>query len=235
MATKPIISKSHLIIPETAGILITEHGLQVKRLLSLDDWTELLSQTRRVKTHYLSILADLTSYGRSHFGDAAVNDALEQLQFDMSDATKSDAISLIGYDRRATYNLTSEHAYVLAHLLETPEEWDKWAAICDEHKLTAHELKKSIALGEVIREAEIREKSGHSGGIASVQAVVYQFVRWKRQFPDNAALFKLPKSEREKILDLLSPIVELASDIETSISEPAAKTPTNKTPDTAKK
>ena len=52
-----------------------------------------------------------------------------------------------------------------------------------------------------------------------MQAVAYQFTRWKRQFPDNAALLNLSKPEREKILDLLSPIVELVASIESSINE----------------
>ena len=216
-----------LLIPETPGINITAHGIQINRMLNLDEWRELLGQTRRVKTGYLSILADITDYGRSHFGDDTVNEALEQLEFEMSDATKSDVIAMIGYARRENHNLTSEHAYVLGHLLHTPEDWDKWASLCHEHHLTAFELKKSIEAGEVTRLADITERSGHSTGIPSVQAIRFQFERWKRQFPDNDAMLKLPQPERLKILELLGPIVELAASIETSIEpETDIKAPT---------
>jgi hypothetical protein len=211
------MTKSSLLIPETPGVALTTHGLKIQRLLSWEEWRELLSQTRRVKTTYLSILADITEYGRRNFGDDSVNQALEQLEFEMVDATKSDTIALVGYDRREKYGLTSEHAYVLGHQLEAEEEWDKWAGLTLKHNLTAFELKKSIEKGEVIRHAEITEKSGHGTGIPSVQAIRYQFERWQRQFPDRTALLKLPTTERQKILDLLSPIVELAASIETSI------------------
>lgn len=209
--------KSNLLIPESPGLDLTHHGLKIQRLLSFEEWQSLLAQTRQVKTTYLSILADITDYGRRHFGDEIVNNSLEQLEFEMSDATKSDVISLLGYDRREKFDLTSEHAYVLGHCLETEAEWDQWAALSKEHSLTAFELKKSIEKGEVIRDAEIREKSGHSQGIPSVQAIRFQFERWQRQFPEPGALLKLPTEERQKILDLLSPIVDLAASIETSI------------------
>ena len=210
------MKSSTLLAPEGSGFNLTEHGLKITRLLSWDEWRELLSQARRIKKTYFSVLSDITDYGRRTFGDDPVNKALEQLEFEMTDATKAHVIALVGYARREKWNLSSEHAYVLGHMLEDTPERDKWAAICLEHSLTAFELKKSIEKGEVIREAEIRETSGHGDGIPSVQAIRFQFEKWQRQFPDRAAILKLPKLERRKILDLLTPIVDLANSIQTS-------------------
>jgi len=209
-------SLTSLLSPATPGIHLTAHGLQITRPLDWTEWRELLSQARRIKKTYLSVLSDITDYGRRTFGDDPVNEALEQLEFEMADATKAHVIALIGLERRAKYDLTSEHAYVLGHLLETAEERDHWAVICQKHNLTAFELKKSIEKGEVIREAEISANSGHGDGIPSVQAIRFQFEKWQRQFPDRAHILKLPKPERRKILDLLNPIVELAASLETS-------------------
>ena len=205
-----------LLAPDAPGIHLTAHGLQITRTLDWNEWRELLSQARRIKKTYLSVLSDITDYGRRNFGDDPVNEALEQLEFEMSDATKAHVIALVGLDQRAKYDLTSEHAYVLGHLLESPEERTKWAALCQKHTLTAFELKKSIEKGSVIRESEIRDASGHGDGIPSVQAIRFQFEKWQRQFPDRSHILKLPKPERRKILDLLTPIVELAASLETS-------------------
>jgi hypothetical protein len=200
----------------TTGITLTEHGLQITRQLDWTEWRNLLAQARRIKKTYLSVLSDITDYGRKTFGDEPVNEALEQLEFEMADATKAHYIALIDHDQRAKFNLTSEHAYVLGHLLETEDERAKWAALCKCHSLTAFELKKSIGKGEIVREHEIRDASGHGDGIPSVQAIRFQFEKWQRQFPDRGMILKLPKPDRRKILELLTPIVDLAASIKTS-------------------
>ena len=200
----------------TNGITLTEHGLQITRILDWDEWRGLLTQARRIKKTYLSVLSDITDYGRRNFGDEPVNEALEQLEFEMSDATKAHVIALVSHDQRTRFDLTSEHAYVLGHLLETVPEREKWAALRQQHSLTAFELKKSIEKGEILRESEIRDASGHGEGIPSVQAIRFQFEKWQRQFPDRGTILKLPKPERRKILELLNPIVELAASLESS-------------------
>ena len=205
-----------ILSPAGNGFTLTEHGLQITRMLTWDEWRNLLAETRRIKKTYLSVLSDITDYGRNHFGDDQVNQALEQLEFEMADATKAHVIALVGYDQRARYNLTSEHAYVLGNMLDDTSERDKWAALSQQHNLTAFELKKSIENGAVIRESEIRDNSGHGDGIPSVQAIRFQFEKWQRQFSDRAAILKLPKPERRKILDLLTPIVEFAASLESS-------------------
>lgn len=206
--------------PDDKGVRVTEHGLQINRQLSLDDWRDLLAQARRIKTAYLSVLSDITSYGRARFGDNLVNDALEQLEFEMSDATKAETIALIPLDRRVHFNLSSEHAYVLGSMLSEDSERDRWAAICQENSLTAFELKKSIEKGEILYAADITERSGHGEGMASIQAVQFSYQKWLRQFPEPAAILKLPPPERRKILDSLIPMVELASQLETSLTPP---------------
>jgi hypothetical protein len=214
------MQQSSLLAHQGTGFTLTEHGLRITRQLDWDEWRGLLSQARCIKKTYLSVLSDITDYGRRTFGDPPVNEALEQLEFEMSDATKAHVIAMIGYDRRVKFDLTSEHAYVLGSLLETTAARDKWAALCLQHTLTAFELKKSIEKGEVIRESEIREASGHGDGIPSVQAIRFQFEKWQRQFADRNAILKLPKAERRKILELLAPIVELAGCLQTSFTPP---------------
>jgi hypothetical protein len=201
------------------SLRLTQHGLHITAPLSYEDWLQLLASARRAKDCYLSILSDITAHGRQQFGDDAVNAALEQMQFDLGESVKAEFIALVPIEQRAEHDLSSEHAYVLGKFLDTPEARAEWAAKCREHMLSAFELKKSIEKGEVIRGDEISANSGHSEGIPSVQAVHFQFLRWQRQFKERSAILRLPKREREKILTQLTPMVELAAEIEESLTQ----------------
>jgi len=207
------------LLPQADGISISEYGLEINRVLNFEDWKSLLSEASRVKRTYLSILADITAYGRTKFGDEAVNDALEQLEFDLQDATKAEVISLVNLDQRTRYNLTSEHAYILGSKLDSPEEREKWAQTVLKEKLTAYELKKSIETGEVTRKSDLDESSGRSDGIPSIQSVRFHWEKWERQFKDRNAILKLAVPERRKILDMLHPIIELAALVEKSLAD----------------
>jgi len=207
-----------IISPTTEGITVSKHGLEITRQLSFGEWREILHSAKSAKSAYLSILSDITSYGRKNFGDELVNEAIEQLEFELSDATKAEFIGRIGLEQRRLHNLSSEHAYVIGRLVDDSDKREEWAALCCEHNLTAFELKKSIERGKIVRQAEISDQSGHSEGIPSVQAVHFQFLKWQRQFGESDKILKLPVTEREKILTQLTPIIELAAAIESSLS-----------------
>lgn len=209
--------KTTLLDKAGQGLELTEHGLLIKRLLSLEEWKELMGQVGRVKKLYHCVLSDVTAYGRRNFGDDVVNETLEQLEFDLSDALRAETIALVNHDLRTKYDLNSEQAYVLGHDISDPDERERWAALCQQHDLTAFELKKSIANGRVTRADEITEQSGHTGGIPSVQSVRFHFERWQRQMKDPEQILKLPVPERRKILEVISPIVDFAAKLENSL------------------
>ena len=200
----------------TAGVQITEHGLRFTRLVSFDEWQEVMRSIKRVKRSYLCIFADAAAYGRKTFGDEAVNETIEQLEFDLQDAVKAHSISLISLDERNQYNLSPEHAYVLGTKLDDPKERTRWAALCEKHGLTAHELKRSIEAGKIIRAADMKEAAGHTGGIPTIQGVRFHFERWRRN-QGAEEILRLPVEDRRKTLETLAPIVELAAAIEASL------------------
>lgn len=216
---------SLILDPKKHGIQLTEHGLKIRRLLSLDEWKDAVASTRRVKSAYLSVLADLTAYGRKTFGDDVVNSELEQMEFEMGDVLKAETISLISHDARTKHSLTSEQAYAISkHCLNEASRLE-WAQLCHKHDLSAFELKKSIEesirTGDIIilRDADIVERSGHADGIPSVQGVRFRFEQWKRQFKEPGDVLKLPVEERRKALEMLTPIVAFAADLEKSLEK----------------
>lgn len=214
-----------LLDPKTHGITLTEHGLKIKRLLSKEEWQAMMVDTRRVKSAYLSVLADLTAYGRKTFGDDVVNEALEQMEFEMGDAVKAETIALLTHDQRTKYSLSSEQAYIIGKCCADETARIQWSKLCLEHRLTAFELKKSIEASAtskspiILREADIQEKSGHGEGIPSIQGVRFRFQQWQRQFKDPDDVLKLPAEERRTALEMLEPIVALAAKLEVSLRE----------------
>jgi hypothetical protein len=197
---------------------ISEFGLEINRKLTREEWREAVGTLQTVKHAYVSALADLTRHGREHFGDEFVAETFEQLQFDLADVTKADAVSHIPLLIRSEFFLTSEHAYVLA--MKFPEDeksQKKWAALVKEHDLDAFELKRSIESDRLLRHSDLQESAGHGAGIPTVQGVRFQFDKWQRSLGDTTSLLKQPPEEKRKILETLQPIIELAAEIEGSL------------------
>ena len=109
-----------------AGITVTPYGCTITRILTLDEWKQAMGDVRQIKHAYHAVLSDLTAYGRDSFGDEAVADALEQLEFEWAVATKAAAIATIPLATRTQYELKSEHAFTLSRIRDKDEQL-KWA------------------------------------------------------------------------------------------------------------
>ena len=196
----------------------TPHGLIIHRPLSKPEWMRLIKTLRDIKCSYLSYLADATRHGIEQFGREEVAQELEQLEFDLQDATKADAIAMIPLELRTKHGLSSEHSFILATCLDDDRERAKWAATVAREKLDPYELKSSIKAGRILRRAEIGEASGGgSGGIQTVQSVRFTYERWLRAAGDKNAILSKPAETRREILRQLEPMVELAAEIEQSL------------------
>lgn len=201
----------------SGAILVSPHGLDIQGTLSLEDWKSLIGSLQSIRHAYHNALADAINYGHRTFGSEVVGTTLEQLEFDMSDANKAINIGTLSYHFRQAHPLTSEHYHVLATCAEEQHR-EKWAKLATDEKLTALELKRSIEKGEVIRTSEIQKLSGHGAGINTVQGVVFQFKQWENRIGGVQAALKLPEKERRDLLSHLTPMIELAAALESSLS-----------------
>jgi hypothetical protein len=217
MSTAPPVDHP-LSIVSNGYLTVTEFGLKIHRPLTWDEWGATMKGLRTIKLAYGSALADLTAHGREQFGDERVAGAIEQLEFDLTDASKALAIAEIPLEMRTAHRLTSEHAYILATVLTNPADRETWAAICAEHKLTAQELKHSINVGRVTRRDEIHALQGTGPGINTLQSISFSLSRWQTAAGGEERILKLPEPDREKALTLLKPFVELAAKLEASIA-----------------
>ncbi len=203
-------------LPSGKSFHLARCGLQIDADLTRDEWKSLLASLRAVKHAYHCSLADVIAYGQARFGIDDVALALEQLEFDLSEVTKAEAIGLLEFDFREKHQLTSEHYFILSRLDVAGRT--KWAKLASKEKLTALELKRSIEAGHVTRLAEIQANSGQGSGINTIQGVAFRMQQWEKSMGGTDKILHLPLSDRQNLLKLLTPTIELAAKLEQSLA-----------------
>lgn len=199
------------------SLQVLHHGLAINGDMSLDQWKNVLGTLQSVKSSYHCVLADHLQYGRQKFGDAEIVTALQQAEFDLADVMKADAIGQLTLDFRGKFALNSEHFFVLSKV-ENPKERTRWAQIAEREKLSPLELKRSIEAGKILKLSSIQNHSGQGSGINTIQGAVFRVQQWEREMGGKEKLLKLPKNDRKSLLDLLTPIISLAAEIEESLT-----------------
>ena len=191
-------------------------GLLIKEGTNVEEWKYSLQSWKTLKELFHFGLADLLRYGKKHFGESVVLDALGQFEFDLSDGMKAMAIGQIPLDLRVSA-LDSDHYYVLGRADLTPKERGKWAAVAHQHQLTAHELQMSIENGKVTRQADVDRISGKGAGINTIQGLAFWFMRWERQVGGKKSILGWTAKLKQEWLAEVQPIVDLAHEVASSL------------------
>ena len=194
--------------------------MHIERDLSLEEWKELLIFLNRFKHIFHCSLADVLNYGRAKFSTEAVNVGITQAEFDFADVAKAESIGQLTLEFREKHALTSEHYFVLSR--QPAKDADKWAKIARSEKLTPLELKRSIEAGKVVRNADLAALSGQGSGINTIQGAIFRLQSWENSLGGRAKVIELPRKEREQILSLLKPTIELAATLEQSLADDEA-------------
>ena len=204
------------------NVAIERHGIQlIDGALNFEQWRAYLDGYRQVNNAYIEGLADLIRYGRSNFGDNETEDALKQLEFSLADAQHAASIGQTTFEFRDEFGLSSEHYYLLGKL---PDDDTRrhWAGLAKKHDLTALELKRSIEGGKVIKTDEISQRSGRdSGGLMTVQALVFSFERWEKQVGGEAKVLSWDRDRRQQWLQEMNPMLTLADRVRQSLDATA--------------
>jgi hypothetical protein len=199
---------------------ISRSGLRIEGKLSLDEWTQIIRSLRDVRHAYHCALADAICYGKENFGAENVANTLEQTEFDFQDISKATAIGTLALGFREAHDtLTSEHYFILSGV-EEPER-SKWAEIAQREGLKPIELKRSIEAGQILRLADIASGSGQGSGITTIQGAIFKLRQWQNTMGGPDRILELPRTQLNELLTLLTPIIELASQIEQRISSPS--------------
>jgi len=199
------------------NIRFTPQGLVIDGEMTIEQWTNFLNTIHSIKSAYHCVLADHLNYGREKFGIAAVAIALEQAEFELADVNKAEAIGQLTFDFRSTHLLNSEHYFILSQKLTEDKDRTRWAKIATKERLTPLELKRSIESGKVLKTAQIQDASGQGSGIVTIQGALFKMQQWHVKMGGTDQILQLPEEDRQNLLALLTPTIELAAALEQSL------------------
>jgi hypothetical protein len=196
--------------PEKVTITIKDGALTLDESMTFDQWCGYLFGLKFIHESYHRSLGALAAFGKTQFGEAAVHQAFEQLEFDLGDAQRALSIShATGISGR---KITSEHLYILGR--EFPDDDAKqqeWAAKVEKHDLKPSELKTSISAGVVVPRQERTE------GFLTLEYVAIQFQRSMLKL--RPTIGKMDKKQIKQTIRILEPIVKFVNELQTRLEE----------------
>lgn len=198
---------------ESGLFTITETGLEISEDISFDQFKQILRVLKLAKYKSTIWLADAIAFGNRIFGTAVVEDALEQLEFDMPVVRAAITVGSIPEELRYA-NLDSDHYVVLAGA-EDPKEQIKWARIASEKHLNPSQLKFSMAEGEIVDRAAARQLNT---GVITPHGIRQSFDVWLRRMGGLEGIKKLELDMQEEIVEELSAIVEFGLAMDAALS-----------------
>jgi len=208
------------LVVESRKFDITEHGEVVFHgEMGFDEFQEVLVGMKRVNDKYHLILASMVRYGIKSYGKERVDAALSQLEFQHLDALRAMSIGQLTLEFSENPSLEPDHYWVLATLFEgKPKEQARWAALAEQHGLTASELKISIEKGAVTRQAAVAKSSGRgSGGLGSFEAFEVYFSQFERRIGGEETLLSADRAVKEKFLETTNHVQELRDKVRATL------------------
>ena len=225
---KPIMSEevSLELVPMLGGEMekdrsfrITGNGVVFAKQLGKEEFRELVGMFKVLGDSYDVCLGTTLKAGMDWYGKEWVEEVLEQAEFPYAAAVRAFVIAQMELDFTDWTGLTGDHLHVLGLAFRGDAELQaKWAKETEKHHLTPRALKRSIERGEVVTDAQIEEESGgHSGGYGYLDELALAYSQWSRRVGGKKAVMQLPRDEKQKWLDSVKPIRELASEVEESL------------------
>lgn len=183
--------------------------------ISFDQLFRLMKGLRAIGKKYKIYLADCWHFGCSKFGRDKMGAALEQLEFDMSDAKVAIAIDSVPSSLRLE-GLEAEHYFELSKFPDDKKFQLKWARIASEKGLTATQLRFSMNENEIVDKAATRMLNT---GVVTVHGIRQSFDLWARKVGGVEGVLQMDSDHRGEIMDELRAIVEFGTYLENSMKE----------------
>lgn len=153
-------------------------------------------------------MADAWNFGCKKFGKEIMSGALEQLEFDLPDVKVAIAIDSVPQNLRLP-NLEAEH-YVELSKYEDKKYQLKWAKIASELKLTAAQLRFSMAENTVVDKAATKMLST---GVVTVHGIRQSFDIWERRVGGVEGVLKMEPDNQLEIMGELDAIVSFGNEL----------------------
>lgn len=200
-------------------IRLTDIGLQIPEDLTFEEWHDLLRSVKWYHKKLTIAFADIIEYGNTKFGQQRVNDSLEQLEFELPLVKAAISINSVPIELRHP-ELTAEHYIELAKADLPRKDKIKWAELAAKLKLTATQLRISMAAGEVIDTAAARALST---GVITIPGIRQEFDVWLHRIGGYEGVRKLDADTQQEIYEELEPIMEFAFHLQEDMEEELAQ------------
>lgn len=213
------MKNTELTLPE--GLCTFSRGaLYFARTPTQEEWEQIGRYVHAARGSSLRWMADWRREGRRYFGDAVVEDAEKQLEFEFRDLKAAEAIEkLDGYH---PYAPTDAHAFVAGKLCDTVAAAEEWLIKASEQKLTPLELQKSIKAGEIVRDStEAKKPATGPGatGVLTLEAIHMDFHRWHSRVKDDGFPGEWDSRRLGMVRDLLAPIAAIHREVSVKVME----------------
>lgn len=193
---------------ETSGIFKIDPRLgsiEFSEDISYDQWKEVLRLARTVRRKAAIMVADCIAVGVKKWGRKKVDEALEQLELEVTLVKTAVAINSIPYEIRQE-NLDAEHYIELSRAQLTKAKAIRWARIAGEQRLTPAQLRLSIVEGEVVDRAATKMLQT---GVITIHGIRQSFDVWYRRVGGIDGIRKMEPDLQVEIMEELDSIIEV--------------------------
>lgn len=192
---------------ETSGLFkinAATGSVEFSEDISFEQWREVLRLAKTIKRKAAIIVADCIIFGTPKWGSKAVDDALEQLEFESILVKSAVAVTCIPSNVRYPH-LDPDHYSVLSKSKLPKKEMIKWAKIASEQRLSPSQLSISMVQGEVVDPSTTKHLNT---GVTTVHGIRQDFDVWVRRVGGIDGVRSMNSEMQGEILEELSAIVE---------------------------
>jgi hypothetical protein len=145
--------------------------------VSYEQWCEVLRLARTIRRKAAITVADCMLFGIKKWGRKKVDEALEQLELEVTLVKTAIAINSVPHELRLE-NLDAEHFIELSRAQLTKAKAIRWARVASEQRLTPSQLRLSIVEGEVVDRAAAKLLQT---GVITIHGIRQSFDVWYRR------------------------------------------------------
>jgi len=192
---------------ETSGLFkinAATGSVEFSEDISFEQWREVLRLAKTIKRKAAVIVADCIIFGTPKWGSKAVDEALEQLEFESILVKNAVAVTCIPRNMRYPH-LDPDHYSELFRSKLSKKDKIKWAKIASDQHLSPSQLRISMLQGEVVDPAAIKESNT---GVTTIHGIRQDFDVWMRRVHGIDGVKSMDPEMKLEILEELKAIVE---------------------------
>ena len=206
-----------------APVRVTETGLCIDAELTFEQWCDIGRKVGRVARTSLFLVGDWLIYGQDSWNNGQRFEKMAEEQRERYvEAMKDTGLELrtlmdaayvarnVPYKQRRPH-LTFEHHKTVAKVKDEHER-EEWLKKADKHGLSTRRLRKSIMLGHVARDHELRG-STHEPRETHI-LWIQRMVQWWAKVKDDPVHDDMTREQLETVIKDFEPVLQIIDEIQ---------------------